>query len=259
VLITRDGWVKRQKEIKDPSATRLREGDQVLAVLAGSTKASAVFFSNFGTAYTIRILDIPATTGYGEPIQKLFKMRDGESIIAAASLDPRLVGELSGDETHYPQTYGLAATSDGYALTFGLAAFAEPSTRAGRKFARLADGASVVGTELVHGRESVIAVSVKRRAIVCDVREINFLASAGKGVLLMKLADDDSLLAIRAAGSERDGLVVKTSLGGEQKITPARYAATARGGKGHEVMSRGTFMEIASEPVLAPEPFAQGT
>src|ERR1043165_4985604 len=54
VLLTRDGWVKRQKEIKDPSATRLREGDQVLAVVAGSTKATVVFFSSFGTAYTSR-------------------------------------------------------------------------------------------------------------------------------------------------------------------------------------------------------------
>ena len=27
VVVTRDGWIKRQKEIKDPAATRLREGD----------------------------------------------------------------------------------------------------------------------------------------------------------------------------------------------------------------------------------------
>ena len=89
-LLTRDGWVKRQREIKDPSATRLREGDQVLSVIAGSTKSTVVFFSSFGTAYTCRIADVPATTGYGEPIQKLFKMKDGEAIIAMASLDPRL-------------------------------------------------------------------------------------------------------------------------------------------------------------------------
>ena len=89
VLLTRDGWVKRQREIKDPAATRLREGDGVLAVVAGSTKSTAVFFSSYGTAYTCRIADIPATTGYGEPIQKLFKMKDGESIVAMTSLDPR--------------------------------------------------------------------------------------------------------------------------------------------------------------------------
>ena len=73
VLLTRDGWVKRQKEIKDISTTRLREGDQVLAWVAGSTRATVAFFSNFGSVYTSRLIDIPATTGYGEPIQKLLQ------------------------------------------------------------------------------------------------------------------------------------------------------------------------------------------
>jgi DNA gyrase subunit A len=78
VIVSRDGWIKRQKEVKDLSTTRLREGDSVLAAAAGSTRATVVFFSNVGVAYTARIVDIPASTGYGEPIQKLFKLRDGE-------------------------------------------------------------------------------------------------------------------------------------------------------------------------------------
>ena len=61
-------------------------------------------------------------------------------------------------------------------------------------------------------------MSRKRRALLCDVGEVKFLAAAGKGVLLMKLAEDDALLAILAARSDRETLVVKTSLGGEQRI-----------------------------------------
>jgi DNA gyrase subunit A len=254
VLLTRDGWVKRQREIKDPQASRLREGDAVLSVVAGSTKASIVFFSSFGTAYTARIVDIPATTGYGEPIQKLFKMKDGEQIVAAYSLDPRVVGGLAGDETHYPETFGFAATSDGYGLTFGVEAFAEPSTRAGRKFAKLPDGAKVVTAELVSGRETVLAVSKKRRALLCKLTEVKYLGSAGRGVMLMSLADDDEILAAKAAKDDRDTLVVKTSMGGEQRINTGRYELTSRGGKGREIMSRGTLTEVVSEPVTAPEP-----
>ena len=259
VLITRDGWVKRQREIKDPAATRLREGDAVLAVVAGSTKASVVFFSNYGTAYTSRIVDVPATTGYGEPIQKLFKMKDGESIVAMASLDPRLTGKLAGDEEHYPETYALAASTDGNGLTFGLEAFVEPSTRSGRRYARLGEGATIVGVQIVKGDETVIAVSRKRRALLCDVGEVKFLASAGKGVLLMKLAEDDALLAILAANSDRETLIVKTSLGGEQRINTGRYKKTGRGGKGHEVISRGAFTEVVLEAPPAPEPLTTAT
>src|SRR5215213_9741164 len=90
VLVTADGWVKRQKEI-NPETTRLREGDRILSLVAGSTRAPITFFSNFGTAYTSRIIDIPATTGYGEPIQKLFKLKDGERIVAAVSMDERVL------------------------------------------------------------------------------------------------------------------------------------------------------------------------
>ena len=59
-----------------------------LRSLAGSTRATAVFFSNFGAAYSARLADIPASTGYGEPIQRLFKLKDGERVVAALSLNP---------------------------------------------------------------------------------------------------------------------------------------------------------------------------
>ena len=94
VIVSRDGWVKRQKDVKDLATTRLREGDAVLAVLAGSTRATAVFFTNYGTAYTCRFIDVPASTGYGEPIQRLFKFKDGERVVAALSLDPRVAGAI---------------------------------------------------------------------------------------------------------------------------------------------------------------------
>src|SRR5437867_5728417 len=94
VIVSRDGWVKRQKEVKDLSTTRLREGDSVLAAFAGSARASCGVFSNFGVAYTGRIIDVPASTGYGEPIQRLFKLKDGEKVVAALSLDPRAIGQI---------------------------------------------------------------------------------------------------------------------------------------------------------------------
>ena len=48
VIVSRDGWIKRVREVKDLSATRLREGDAVLAVLRGSTKEPMAIFSNLG-------------------------------------------------------------------------------------------------------------------------------------------------------------------------------------------------------------------
>ena len=252
VLITSDGWVKRQKEIKDPSQTRLREGDSVLTCVAGSTRASIVFFSSFGTAYTCRIIDVPATTGYGEPIQKLFKLKDGERIVAAASLDPRLVGSLEEQEGYYPQSYAFAATSDGYAMCFSLLPFVEPSTRAGRRFARPKSEAQVVHVQVVSGDETVVAIT-QRRVLLCPIEEVNYLSSAGRGVMLVKLGTDDGLLHAAALRGD-EAVVAKTSLGGTQRIGLGKYEVSARGGKGREVMKRGRLVEVVRPPVPPPPP-----
>ncbi len=70
----------------------------MLAAVAGSTRATMVFFSNFGVAYTARIVDLPASTGYGEPVQKLFKLKDGERIVARVQPRPASRGQHQGEE-----------------------------------------------------------------------------------------------------------------------------------------------------------------
>ena len=260
VLLTTDGWIKRQKEIADPGRTRLREGDAVLTCQAGSTTAVFALFSNFGVCYSARIIDIPATTGFGEPVQKLFKLKDGERIIAAMSLDPRVIGELvEPDARHYPPTHGLAATGDGYALRFSLAPFAEPSTKAGRKYAKpaTARGVQVVGVEAVHGDETLLALSVNARALLCPVDEVNYLTGPGKGVILMKLDAADQLLGVKASRGDRDLLRAETMRGGEQTVSTAKYEVTSRGGKGREIVKRGRIKRIVPEPPTAPPPLEQ--
>ena len=246
VLVSRDGWVKRQKEVKDVASTRVREGDAVLAVLPGSTRASVVFFSNFGVAYTARITDIPASTGYGEPIQRFFKLRDGERIVGALSLDPRVVGEVAPrKEGAEPPVQAVAVTSDGYSLRFSLQPFVEPSTRAGRRFARTAEGAEVVGVARLAGGEVLIAATREARAILTRADEVNYLSGPGRGVLLIKLSSpSDRVLGFIASTGDRDLLTVETSRGAEQTISTAKYEVTGRGGKGRELLQRGQFTKI---------------
>ena len=246
VIVSRDGWVKRQKEVKDLSTTRLREGDSVLAVLAGSTRATCVFFSNFGVAYTCRIVDVPASTGYGEPIQKLFKFKDGERVVTALSLDPRVASKISAArEGDVPPVHALAVTSDGYSLRFGLDGFVEPSTRAGRRYAKAGDGVDVVGVARITGQEVVIAATRDARAMLCRADEINFLSGPGRGVILIKLQnDDDRVLGFIASVGDRDLMTVETTRGAEQTISTAKYEVTGRGGKGRELLQRGQFTRV---------------
>ena len=256
VIVSRDGWVKRQKEVRDLSTTRLREGDSVLAVLPGSTRASVAFFTNFGVAYTARIIDVPASTGYGEPVQKLFKLRDGERVIAAFSLDPRVAGDIkTRKEGTPPPVHAIAVTSDGYSLRFSFEPFVEPSTRAGRRYARPSEGVTVVGVAKVTGSEILIAATQEARAILCRADEVNYLSGPGKGVILLKLqSDEDRVLGFLASTGDRDIMRVETSRGAEQTISTGKYEVTGRGGKGRELLQRGQFTRVIPPEIENPQP-----
>jgi DNA gyrase subunit A len=258
VIVSRDGWVKRQKEVKDISTTRLREGDAVLAVAQGSTRATAVFFSNFGVAYSARIADIPASTGYGEPIQRLFKLKDGERIVAAFSLDPRVAGVITPKkEGAEPPVHAVAVTSDGYSLRFSFEPFVEPSTRSGRRFARTAEAAEVVGVARLVGGEILIAATREARAILTRADEVNFLSGPGRGVILIKLsAKEDRVLGFIASSGDRDLMTVETTRGAEQTISTTKYEITGRGGKGRELLQRGQFTKVVWPAPEAPQPLS---
>jgi DNA gyrase subunit A len=240
--------VKRQKEVKDLSTTRLREGDSVLAAAAGSTRATVVFLSKFGVAYSARIVDVPASTGYGEPIQKLFKLKDGERIVGALSLDPRAIGEVSPRKkggSDEPPVHAIAVTSDGYALRFSLEPFVEPSTRSGRRYARAAQGAEIVSASVTTGEEVVIVATVDARALLTTANEVNFLSGPGRGVILIKVKfPDDKVIGALVSKGDRHLMTVETSRGAEQTISTAKYEVTGRGGKGRELLQRGQFVRV---------------
>ena len=255
VLITRDGWVKRQKNIADPSKSRLRQGDSILALVAGSTRNSIGFFSSTGVCYTARMIDIPASTGFGEPIQKLFKLKDGEKIVSALSFDPRVIGNVFPDpkEPDYlPDVHGLAASSNGYALRFGFEGLVEPSTRSGRRYARASAGAEIIGVYPIDSDETILAISHECRAMICPAEDVNYLSGAGKGVMLIKLSKTDKLIGFKPSKGDRDLLTVETNRGAKKTISTAKYRTTSRGGKGNEIQKNGKIAKILWPAIESP-------
>jgi DNA gyrase subunit A len=242
VVLTRDGWVKRVRELKDPAQTRVREGDEVMKVEAGSTRESIVFFSNLGTAFVTRINDIPASAGYGDPVQKLFKMKDGERVIGAMSLDPR-----AGRPAQL-----LAVSKNGYGLRFDFAPHTELSTRAGRKYARPSEGDELMTVIPADEKDVVCVATEKGHVLLCAAGEVNLLANPGRGVTVIKVADDDRVIGVGIArGKNEVPLVIESEGGKKFEIGPKAYTSAARGGKGHQVMKRTRF-HVVPAPVTVP-------
>ena len=245
VVVTKDGWIKRVRELKDPAQTRTREGDSVMAVLPGSTKEKVIFFSNRGSAYVVKINDIAASTGYGDPAQKYWKFDDGERIVAAMSMDPRLA---------VPETL-LAVTRDGYGLRFALAAHAEVTTKAGRRYARPGDGDEVIGVIGVKDADVVVTATSAGHVLHCKAEEINKLEGPGRGVTVVKTNDDERVIGF-VAGDKSTTMVIENAVGKEWTLACDARSVTARGGKGHQLQKKTTFTR---QPVPVTIPSLGGT
>lgn len=249
-LLSAQGWVKRQGGIKDLSTTRVREGDRIIDVAAGSTKSSVAFFSNHGSCYVCRMVEIPAATGYGNPVQNLFKLADGEKMIRMISFDPRVLEVPAAQEGAEPEPpYALAVTRQGQTMRFSLRGHREPSTRSGRRYARLAEGDEVVYVNYVGDGDHVAAASTDGHALICEAEEVALLAGAGKGVMLMKLEEGDLIVGATLFRKKSDTLVLVNEKGTEYDVTLRKYGAVSRGGKGHALFKRGKLVDrLPEEP-----------
>jgi DNA gyrase subunit A len=240
VILSRDGWLKRVREVKDLSATRLREGDAILAALRGSTKEAIAVFSNLGSAYVIRINDVPASTGYGEPVQKLFNFDDGERVVGATNVSAAAKDAVA-----------VAVSKGGYGLRFNLDIHRELSTRAGRRFAKPAEGDEIVGVATAPDRDILCVVTSDARALVCKAEEIPVLANPGRGVTVIKVGDA-AVVGFGVGGRrDKDVIVAETDDGRQLPVGPARFSVTGRGGKGH-TLKRKTRVVRTTVPLPPP-------
>jgi DNA gyrase subunit A len=246
VVLTRDGWVKRVGRMSSIESTRVREGDEVIALAPGSTLDPVVFVSEDGTAYTQRIHDIPASTGYGEPIVKFFKIADQTRVISALTTDPRFIGH----HTEKDGPWLLVATSAGMVVRTAFEPFCALSTKAGRKCVRLGAGEKVVFASLVRGGNTLFLATAKGRMIHFPTDEIPVLSGAGKGVIGIRLDKGDEVLGGMVPGNSRELFVLETAGGRTHEFT-SRTSTVSRGGKGVDVVKRAGLSRVVPAP-LAP-------
>ena len=246
VIVTRDGWIKRQGSFTDIERIRIREGDAVGWLSIGNTKASVTFFTDLGGAYTMRIDQVPPTTGYGEPIQRHFKFADGERVVGVAIHDPRALpprppqlGLPLDAETAPPHM--VAVTHSGRIIRAALAAFQPVSNRNGRRFARPGkrpDG--VVAAWVSDGSERVSLATQQGQALTFPVEQANVLKDPAR--VSDQLEAGDRVLAFVLSRDRMEGYVVTTSNGRDEVVRPNKFEAS-RAGKGRIVLRRGRFVK----------------
>jgi DNA gyrase subunit A len=254
VVLTRDGWIKRVGRLQSVESTRVREGDEVVAVIPGSTLDHVVLFADDGTAYTMRINEVPATTGYGEPITKFFKLGDGVKVVGAVTTDSRFTPEdqpATGDAPGGP--YLFVATKNGFVLRTPLTGFRTESTKSGRRFVKLEEGDQVTMARLVGDETGAMLASRGGHLIHFPIDQANILAGVGKGVIGIKLGEsDESLggaLVNDARRYETNRIVLETEAGKPQEFGPLAIKSQNRGGKGEKPGVRTKFARVVPPPI----------
>ena len=255
-IITTDGWVKRIRRTNDLSSTRLREGDSLLSAHALTTLDSVALMTSQGTLFVLKVSDFPASSGYGTPIQKLLKFKDGERIVSSfglsASSAPATVtssgqvelplggavaSQVSNDRRLKDgDTLVLVGTKGtGYALT--VAELGE-TKRTGRRIMKLRDGEFLAAVAPLS--PMMVFVTQDGSGLAIPQGEIPVRDSAAVGVALMGVRDDDTLVACCGVSSPKmKGTLLLTLKSGKTKDVPlADVTKGHRALKGTKVYSR---------------------
>jgi DNA gyrase subunit A len=233
VIMTKMGWIRRVKTVGEN--LRFKEGDELLALLPANTRDNIAVFSSAGKVYVIKAFDLPTGSGFGEPVQHLFKFGDGERPISAMNFTtittgpPPAEGEQPELALGSREVTALTVSSHGVGFAFDLAQFNSVTTRAGKKFAGVKAGDSIMGVDILD-LQNVLFITSEGRAVVIAVKDIPILTGAGKGVKLVNVKNGEITLFRPVRKGEQ--VKVIDDKGKEKVLDLKQYGVMTRGGVG---------------------------
>ncbi len=235
VILTRMGWIRRVKTVGEN--LRFKEGDDLLVLLPANTRDNIAVFSSAGKIYVLKAFDLPSGSGFGEPVQHLFKFGDGERMVTAMNLSAVFAG-TPGAEGADPQAElaltpkevtALTVSTHGVGFAFDLSQFNAVTTRAGKKFAGVKPGDSIMGVDILD-MPNVLFLTTEGKAIVVAAKDIAVLSGAGKGVKLVNVKNGEVALFRPVRKGEQ--IKVIDDKGKERTIDLKDYGVMTRGAVG---------------------------
>jgi DNA gyrase subunit A len=250
VILTKMGWVRRVKTVGEN--LRFKEGDDLLSLIPANTRDNIAIFSSAGKIYVSKAFDLPTGSGFGEPIQHLFKFGDGERPIMAMNLSTVLAGspaaadedeKAAGRQPRLALTGGtviaVSVSTKGVGFKFDLSQFNSVTTRAGKKFAGVKAGDSILGVDILD-LPLVLFLTTEGKAVVVAAKDIPQLTGAGKGVKLVNVKKGD--IALFRAVRKGEQIKVIDEKGKEKVIDLKHYGVMTRGSVGLKAVKAVRFV-----------------
>ncbi len=218
VVISEKGWVRtRGGHDQDPAQFSFKAGDQLYATFECRSVDPLLMLGSNGRAYSVAVSQLPGARGDGVPITTLIDLASGSQVLHyfAGAADTRL----------------LLASSNGYGFQTRAGDMVSRNKN-GKAFMTLTPEETPLYLRVVEpAAESLACLSALGRLLVFPLAELKSLAGGGKGVILMDLEKDETLLAVQPVGQK--GLYVHGSgRGGKaQQVTLSANALVAYAGK----------------------------
>ena len=142
-------------------------------------------------------------------------------------------------------------TRGGLGFRFSLRAHRDPSTRAGRKYAKLNEGDQVLTVVPTNGSDAVLCASTDGHVLGVPLEEISILSGVGKGAMVMKVSEDQHLVGAVLALGPRDEITVETEKGRTLSYT-LKDVRGSRAARGDLKSKRDRFARVVLPPPVAP-------
>lgn len=252
-IVTKDGWLKRIRQNNELSSTRLREGDEILSAHPLSTLDSVAFFTNLGSIYILKVNAFPSSSGYGEPIQKLLKFKDGERVIdswivmgqSSDGKDSAKQKELFSSESQAQAGLRegdnlVLVSKGGLGFSYTVSGLSN-LTRAGKRIMKLKDGDELRSVQPLKGKVALFTKSAY--GLVVTTKEIPIRSSSALGVIVIGVRDDDEV--VNALTFDRKAkFSLQTDTGSVKEISSESMVSGRRALKGNKVIARGEIKQV---------------
>lgn len=248
VAITRDGYVKRmplntyrtqRRGGKGVVGMTTKDTDEILHMTVGNTHDFALFFTDTGKVYSMRVFELPegSRTAKGQAIINLLNIEQGEMVQAVLTLPKNLLN----DKGHFI----TMATRNGMIKKTPLSEYAN-IRNSGKIGISLRDNDHLIKVEISHGQNYIILVTRGGKSIKFKETDVTATGRDTMGVKGITLKGDDAVIAMETVEITppkpddkrrkffREILVV-TQNGLGKRTGVAEYPEQKRGGQGVKV------------------------
>ena len=231
ILISKLGYVKRisltaykqqSRGGKGSSSTNLVEDDYVSQLFIASTHDILLFITNEGKAYWIKVHEIPeaAKTSRGSHIKGLLAVSANEEITTIVSLK-----NFTSDQ------YLLMTTANGVIKKTHIEQFANAKTR-GITAIRLDAGDKLVSSILTNGKDEIVLISRRGKALRIVEEAIRPMGRAGRGNKGLKVIDGDEVAtAIKVEDSASIFVMTEKGYGKRARFEDFKIHGRGTGGQ----------------------------